>query len=122
MERNEEYWQDELKSFLKEEGIENPDFYSFMNGKIKRYPLQVEDFGWGVFPITNDDGILIDIRMIIPVIYDQKSLCVNIHEYTHAYEVFSHLGKVYEWNVEESEQNARGAEKRYLNKRRKTHL
>ncbi len=109
-----DYWNNELYSFLKDEGITNQKFYDFMKGKIKRYPLKVQDFGWGVFPLIDEKGILTDIRMIVPIIYDVKSLCVNIHEYVHAYEVYLELGKIYIWNVQRSEEKAKEAEKRYL--------
>lgn len=108
------YWQEEFDKALKTEGIVDEYFFDFMKGKIKRISLKAEEFGWGVFPITDEAGILYDIRMIVPTIYDVKSLCVNIHEYTHAYEVYLELGKIYVWNVEESEQRAKAAEKRYL--------
>ena len=109
-------WQKELNAVLEEEGIKNQEFFTFMKGKIKRLPLSVEDFEWGVFPMIGENGTLIDIRMVIPIIYDVKSLCVNIHEYTHAYEVYSYLGRTYEWHTEESEQKDCDAEKRYLKK------
>lgn len=112
-----EYWQAELTKALNAEGIINQHFFDFMKGKIKILPLPVEEFGWGVFPKTNKEGILVDIRMVVPAIYDVKSLCVNIHEYTHAYEMYFCLGEKYVWNVEESEQKARDAEKRYLKSR-----
>ncbi len=111
---NTEYWQTELNKALNEEGIIDQQFYDFMKGKIKRLPLGIEEFDWGVFPITNKEGILVDIRMVVPTIYDVKSLCVNLHEYTHAYEVYFCLGKVYVWNIQESEQKACDTEKRYL--------
>lgn len=116
---NKENWKIELNKALAEEGIIDNQFHKFMEGKITKLPLKVEEFGWAVFPITNKDGILTDIRMVVPIIYDEKSLCVNIHEYTHAYEVYFSLGKKYIWNVEESEQKAQDAEKRYLKRKNK---
>lgn len=107
-------WQAELNKALNEEGIIDQQFYNFMKGKISKFPLKVEEFGWGVFPITNKEGVLVDIRMVVPIVYDEQSLCVNLHEYTHAYETYFCLGKVYVWHIEESEQKARDAEKRYL--------
>ncbi len=85
-----------------------------MRGKIKRLPLQINDFGWGVFPRLNTDNILQDIRMVVPVVRDIETLCVNIHEYVHAYEMYTCLGEVYEWHIEESEEKAKAAEKRFL--------
>lgn len=114
---NREHWEKELEDFLKADGITDQKFYDFVRKKVTRLPLQVEDFGWGVFPITDKNGVLTDIRMVVPIIYDEKSLCVNIHEYTHAYEVYTYLGSIYEWHIEESEEKAKSAEKRYLNKK-----
>lgn len=116
---NEDYWQEELNKALINEGITEKQFFKFMKGKIRKFPIRAEEFVWGVFPITNKEGILVDIRMVVPTIYDEKSLCINIHEYTHAYEVYSSLGEVYVWNIEESEKKAREAEKRYLKNKNK---
>ena len=111
---NEKYWQNELNCALEREKITDPNFHEFLKNKIKKLPLKVEDFGWGVFPILDDNGILIDIKMVIPIIYDIKSLCVNIHEYTHAYEMYFYLGEKYEWHISESEEKAKDAERRLL--------
>lgn len=61
--------QKELNAVLEEEGIKNQEFFTFMKGKIKRLPLSVEDFEWGVFPMIGENGILIDIRMVICEIF-----------------------------------------------------
>ena len=111
---NTNYWQNELIKGLTLEGITDKNFFDFMKGKIKKLPLNVDDFGWGVFPIIRQDGVLNDIRMVVPVIYNVKSLCVNIHEYVHAYEMYFDLGEIYKWHIKESEQKACEAEKRYL--------
>lgn len=111
---NKEYWQNELKCALEREGITDQNFHTFLKGKIKKLPLKVEEFGWGVFPQIDANGILTDIRMVVPIIYDIKSLCVNIHEYTHAYEMYFCLGEVYVWHVSESEEKAKAAEQRLL--------
>lgn len=115
---NEDYWNKELNSALEDENITNPSFFEFMRGKIKTLALPADEFGWGVFPLIDDDGIVYDIRMVVPVINDTKTLCINIHEYTHAYEVYESLGEVYVWHEEISEQKAREAEQRYLMKKK----
>lgn len=115
---NEEYWNNELNNALAEEKIIYPEFFQFMEGKIKRLALSADDFGWGVFPLINDEGVAYDIRMVVPVITDTKTLCINLHEYVHAYEVYESLGKVYEWHEEESERKAVAAEERYLSKKK----
>ena len=79
---NKKYWQNELKCALERDGITDPNFFAFLKGKIRSYNVKVEDFNWAVFPRIDANGILTDISMIVPTIYDMKSLCVNIHEYT----------------------------------------
>ena len=111
---NKEYWQNELKCALEREGITDPNFFAFLKGKVRSYNVKVEDFNWAVFPRIDVNGVLTDISMVVPTVYDMKSLCVNIHEYTHAYELYFCLGEVYVWHVEESEAKAREAEHRLL--------
>lgn len=115
-----EFWKKELSNALKDEKMDSVEFLTFMEGKIKRLALSVDEFGWGVFPILDEQGVVRDIRMVVPIIYDDRSLCVNIHEFTHAYEVFLSLGSVYEWNVDESERRAKESENRYLSKKMKS--
>lgn len=112
---NSKYWEKKLREFLEIDGISDIEFFNYMAQRTTRLPLTVEEFGWGVFPIEDNNGILIDIRMVVPNIYDEKSLCVNIHEYTHAYELYSCLGSIFQWDIKASEEKAISAEKRYLN-------
>lgn len=112
-------WERELINFLIEDGIIDQSFYDFISERIIRLPANVNEFGWGVFPKIDENGILYDLRILVPKIYNELSLCINIHEYTHAYELYGYLGKAYKWDINNSEEKAQAAEKRYLNSIRK---
>ena len=96
-------------------GIGNKDFFSFINGKVHRYP--VEEFPWACFPILDDNEIIKDVRIIVPEFLNEKCILVNIHEYYHAYELFNELGCVYVENIDIREENARDKERLYLKKK-----
>ena len=67
---------------------------------------------FGCFPIL-EDGIIIDLRVLVPEIVTEKNLLVNIHEFYHAYELYGELGTVYVENREQREKNAVAFEKKY---------
>ena len=83
----------ELLSILVSLEIGNQKFFQFLNGKVKRYP--VKDFGWGCFPILDENNHIIDIRILVPDFFDELCIRINIHEYAHAFELFNELGQVY---------------------------
>ena len=104
---------DELIRFLKEQNLYREEFFKFMEGKIKvvSYDTPIEWFG--CFPLI-ENGILTDIRLLVPEIKTQKNLLVNIHEYVHAIELFDELGTVYKDRREARESRASNYEKIYL--------
>lgn len=104
---------DELIRFLKEQNLYREEFFEFMEGKIKvvSYDTPIEWFG--CFPLI-ENGILTDIRLLVPEIKTQKNLLVNIHEYVHAIELFDELGTVYKDRREARENRASNYEKIYL--------
>lgn len=107
----------DIKSVMSSLNIGNDDFWKFLDGKIKEYPLLVDEFGWGCFPVYDKDNTLIDIRVLVPKIVEEGTLLVNVHEFTHAYLLYLNLGKKYELDDEEvarSENYAKGKEKEYL--------
>ena len=93
-------------------GFENNGFFSFINGKVHRYP--VEDFPWACIPILDDNLRIKDIRIIVPEFLNEKSLLINIHEYYHAYELFNELGNIYVENLDIREAYAKDKERLYL--------
>lgn len=107
----------ELIRFLKEQNLYREEFFKFMEGKIKvvSYDTPIEWFG--CFPLI-ENGILTDIRLLVPEIKTEKNLLVNIHEYVHAIELFDELGTVYKDRREEREKNASSYEKIYLEKKK----
>lgn len=106
----------EIKDVMSFLNIDDEDFWKFLEGKIKNLPLLVNEFGWGCFPIY-DNNILIDLRVLVPKIVNESTLLVNIHEFAHAYLLYLNLGIKYELTEEEiakSEIYAKTKEAEYL--------
>ena len=92
--------------------VGNPEFWEFMQGKIK--VLDGLNLAWyGVFPLVSADGILQDIRMLVPSFDENKKMTtlINIREFMHAFELFQKLGRPYEDKKEEGEVMVRLKEK-----------
>ena len=82
--------------------IGNPEFFQFMQGKIQ--VIDNLDLTWyGVFPLVSVEGILQDIRMLVPSIdlTKKKTVLINIHEFMHAYELYQVLNQPYQASREE---------------------
>lgn len=108
-----EPFKNELKEFFKSQNMYSEFFFDFIKDKVKVLPSDTSLDWFGCFPIVEDD-ILKDIRLLVPEIKTEENLLVNIHEYTHALELFEELGLNYEERKEEREENAKNMEKTYL--------
>lgn len=106
--------QNKLKLIMYNLNIGSVDFWEFMRGKIHSFPNIENELPWACFPITDKNNILINIRVIVPIITDELTLLINIHELTHAYYLFQMLGKECIYEVEECEEKARNKEALYL--------
>lgn len=111
------YEEVELQRALREVGIDNQEFINFMKSRTKRYDFKT-DAPWGCFPQVDSNGILENIKLLVPKIIDEKTLLINIHEYTHAYELYPLIGKIYNEDVSKSESLARTNEEKYLAKKK----
>ncbi len=94
--------------------IGSEDFWLFIKEKIHRFPMLANDFPWACFPITDQNNILIDIKVVVPVIVDEATLLVNIHELAHAYELYGLMDKECIYQENESEKYALKKEEQYL--------
>ncbi len=102
-----------LKNFFIGQNIYDEEFEAFMEGKVLIVPNTTDLSWYGCFPIVKDN-VLTDIRLLVPEIENDQDLLINIHEYAHALELYSELGKIYEDKVELRESRAREMEKVYL--------
>ena len=107
----------EFLSILVSLEIGNQEFFQFLEGKVKRYP--VKEFDWGCFPILDEDNRIVDLRVLVPDFFDELCLRINIHEYAHAFELYNELGQVYVENKETRENNAKEKELEFLRSRLK---
>ncbi|MBQ9071628.1 MAG: ADP-ribosylglycohydrolase family protein [Bacilli bacterium] len=113
----EEPLKNEVKEFFKQENIYNEKYFDFIRTKIKTLPSECPLDWYGCFPLLKE-GILNDIVLLVPEITSERDILVNIHEHTHALELFEELGTVYEDRTDERENKATEMEKIY--KKRKS--
>lgn len=91
------------------------DFISFLDGKIHYFPYSENNCIWSCFPKLGQYGRIIDIRLVVPIIKDTKTLLINVHEFTHAYDLYKRLNQIDNQNEdEEYEHRAKQSEERIL--------
>lgn len=108
--------ENEIEDFFIEQGLYDEKFFDFIKTRVKQLPYDAGLEWFGCFPILKD-GILNDIRLLVPEIKNEQNILVNIHEYTHAIELFNELGKEYIERREERENKAIEMEKIYKKKK-----
>lgn len=112
---------EKIKDFFKEQGIYNENFFEYIKTRVHVVPEDTPLEWFGCFPIL-EDGIIKDIRVLVPKIVTEKNFLVNLHEFYHAYELYNELGTVYIENIEQREKNAVSFEKKYIKKNRKNNI
>lgn len=102
----------EFINFMKKQPQYTKEFEQYIIKKVKIIDKPIEEDWYGCFPILKND-VLVDVRLLIPIIKDIKTLLVNIHEYQHAMDLYNELGKTYFDKVEEKEDRAKKLEKKF---------
>ncbi len=115
---NDFYEELQLRSALKQVGIDDDNFIAYMRTRIKKYDIGHKSDIWGYFADYDENGILTNIRLIVPRIIDEKTLLINIHEYTHAYDAYLNLGTSYVENKDKNEARAKNNEAKFLEKKK----
>ena len=83
-------------NFLKKYDLYREDIFEYMKDKTKYidYRLDESKRFYGVF--TNiENGIIKDIRVMVPYIVDDTSISIRIHEYIHILKLYDYLNKEY---------------------------
>ena len=83
-------------NFLKKYDLYREDIFEYMKDKTKYidYRLDESKRFYGVF--TNiENGIIKDIRVMVPYIVDDTSISIRIHEYIHVLKIYDYLNKEY---------------------------
>lgn len=101
-----------IKDFFKEQHLYSEEFFDFIKNKVKKLPYDSDLSWYGCFPLV-ENGTLKDIGLLVPDIKNEENILVNIHEYTHALDLFNKLGSIYDEQVEEYEKHAKEMEKVY---------
>ena len=102
-----------VKSFFRKQNIYDEQFFEYIKTRVYVFPHDTSLDWFGCFPILEGD-IIIDLRVVVPEIVTEKNLLVNLHEFYHAYELYSELGNVYVENKEQRENNAVNFERKYV--------
>lgn len=100
-------------SFFLNEGICKCDFFDYICDKVVYVPSGSDVFWFGCHPIV-ENGILCDIKVVVPTIESEFDLIVNIHEFTHAIDLFNLLDCYYIDDADAMEERAHKMEKIYL--------
>lgn len=104
-------------NFFKTQNLYNKNFFNYIEDKIVLLPSNSDIFWYGCHPIL-ENNIIKDIRLVVPEIETEKDALINIHEFTHALEIYNELGRVYEERRELREEKAKNMEKIYLKQKK----
>ena len=104
---------DRVVSFFLNLGICDNDFFDYIKCRLVYIPSGSDVFWYGCHPIL-EDGTLCDIRVVVPIVDNEFDLIVNIHEFTHAIELFNELGSFYNEDICNREERAHKMEKVYM--------
>lgn len=98
---------------LKNEGMDDKAFLEHLKNRTKIVPNTFRKEYYGCFPRVNN-GILVGINLLVPEIVTKEDLLINIHEYTHAFDLYQQLNCPYVEDIEYLEEHAKVLEKKYL--------
>ena len=102
-------------TFFIENNLCDYDFAIYIEDKVVTLESGSEIFWYGCYPIVDEDGLLVDMRVVVPEIITEKDIIINIHEFSHAIELYGELGTIYEDRRQDRENYAKEKEKLYLN-------
>lgn len=103
----------EFNDVLKNEGMDDKAFLDYLKNRTKVVPNTFRKEYYGCFPRVNN-GILVGINLLVPEIVTKEDLLINIHEYTHAFDLYQQLNCPYVEDIEYLEEHAKVLEKKYL--------
>ncbi len=103
----------EFNKILKNEKMDDKDFLDYLKNRTKVVPNTFGKEYYGCFPRVNN-GILVDINLLVPEIVTKEDLLINIHEYTHAFDLYQQLNCPYVEDIKGLEEHAKVLVKKYL--------
>lgn len=118
---NKFYYTKELNDFLNFTKMNDELFINYTKKQIHRIDSCSDKAWYGCFPILDDDNLIKDYNLIIPKLETEEDLLVNIHEYTHAFDLYNNIGNKYsdeKEDINKLEENAVNNEKKYLIKKK----
>ena len=105
-----------LKKILLSLNICHDEFWEYIRTKTKRINYPINSEIWGTFIDNKVSDKNPDIRILVPNLSSEYSYYINIHEYAHAYELYTLLQLNQNLNyldIKKSEEFAKSKEKEY---------
>ena len=102
-----------LIEFFKNEDMYDEKVFEYINSRTHVYPFDTDPKFFGCYPKV-ENGTLIDINLIVPETKTLKNFLINVHEYTHAIDLYNELGKPYVEDREKFEKRAEYMERKYI--------
>ena len=85
---------EEFISFLKRHDIYDEDIYNSYISDAFIFPYRDDNVDLiNCFYAIDKNDVLVDIKVSVPYIDDEKTILINIHEYVHYYIMYKKLGK-----------------------------
>ncbi len=110
-----------LINILKSLGINDNSYFTYINqtGRIRVIDVPIDSNIWGCF-IQEKEGVITDIKFLVPPLTEERSILINIHELAHGYEIFPYLGTTYQEDKNKSEKYAKDIEQQYLERKKQS--
>ena len=104
---------DNIKEFLSYP----QEFWDFVTPKIRRVDPRIKEneILYVTLLKVDDEGILRDIRVMVPEIIDLRTACINVHEFKHAFDLYLKIGTKIDESEPHCEEDASNLEKSFQN-------
>ena len=91
----------DLVNFFKRHNLYEDKMFDYFNNNITHYDYNIWEYRilTGCLFISSEDDILKKIHLCVPTIIDDITMLINVHEYTHAIEMYNNLEKIYKESI-----------------------
>lgn len=86
---------DRIIKFFSNHNLYNKEMFDYFKKNTTYYDYKNEDYRVfnGTFYKLDSNNILTGIHICVPIVEDDKTMLINIHEFVHAIEMYYNLGK-----------------------------
>lgn len=105
-----EPFKSELKDFFREQNLYTEEFFDFVKTKVTVPESNVKKEWYGCYPMI-EQGMLTDMRLLVPKIQNEKDLLINIKIYAYSLELYKYLNQPYKHRGNLLEEKSQEVEK-----------